>query len=262
MKNNDYFSRFLKVVPLSLAVWRAIEAYQMSKVNINYKNPILDIGCGFGEFGGVFFESKVEVGVDIDKKDILRARQVKKYRKLVLADARKLPFKEKSFRTVISNSVLEHIPGVDQVLKESYRVLKTNGYLIYTVPINKLYNNLFYTSLFESLGLKSLSHLYFRLLNKVFKHISITTKKTWLDKTKKAGFKIIYTKEMISKDSTRLFDLTILPALPSQITRWVFGKRLVINIPGRIWLYNKLFGRYITEDVDSGSNLLVVAQKT
>lgn len=262
MKDNYYFNRFLKVAPLSLAVWRGIEAYQMSRLKIDYKKPILDIGCGFGEFAGIFFASKVEVGVDIEKNEILRARQVKKYHKLVLADARKLPFKAKTFNTIISNSVLEHIPKVEEVINECYRVLNKGGYFIYTVPTNKLYNNLFYTTLLENLGLKPLAHIYFRLINKVFKHVNITRKEEWLSKTKKAGFKVVYTKEMISRQATRIFDLTILPALPSQITRWLFGKRFVVNIPGRIWLCNKLFGHYITEEVKSGSNLIVVAQKT
>ncbi len=261
MKNNNYFNMFLKVAPLPLAVWRGIEAYQMSRLKIDYKKPILDIGCGFGEFAGVFFDSQVEVGIDIDEKDIIRAREVKKYNKLVLADARKLPFKAKSFNTVISNSVLEHIPKVDDVIKESYRVLKTKGYLIYTVPINRLYKNLFYTALLEKFGLKVFALIYYRLINKVFKHVNIFPKEKWLNMTKKAGFKIVYLQEMISPWSTRIFDLTIIPALPSQITRWFFGYRLILNFPGRIWILNKLFGGLISEKVKKGSNLLVVAQK-
>lgn len=262
MKDTQYFSEFLKVAPLSLAIWRGIEAYQMSKIDINYKNPILDIGCGIGEFAGVFFESKVEVGVDIDKKDILKAQKVNKYKKLVLTDARKLPFKDASFNTVISNSVLEHIPAVARVFKESFRVLKPGGYLIYTVPIGSLYNNLFYTRLLQYLGLKKTSLLYYRLLNKVFKHINITPCDNWKNMTKNAGFKIITTHEMISPQATLIFDLTILLALPSQISRWLFGNRFILNFPGRIWLCEKLFGSLISEEVKKGSNLLVIARKS
>lgn len=261
MDSSLYFTKFLKVAPLSLAIWRGIEAYQLSLAKTSYKRPILDIGCGFGEFAGVFFDKKVEVGIDIDDKDLLRARQVKKFKKLILADARKLPFNNNSYNTIFTNSVLEHIPNVDKVFKESYRILKPKGYLIYTVPINNLYNNLYFTSLFENLGLGILGLYYFRIINKIFKHVSILPKHQWLTMTKKAGFKIKLEKEIISKKSTRIFDLTLYPAFPSQLSRWLFGKRFILNIPGRIWLFNELFGSLISEEVESGSNLLVLAQK-
>lgn len=261
MKNNKYFEKFLKVVPVSLAIWRAIEAYQLSKLNVEFKRPILDIGCGFGEFAGVYFERQVEVGIDIDDKDILRARQIKKYKKLVLADARKLPFKNNYFKTVISNSVLEHIPDVGNVFSEIFRVLKPGGYLIYTVPLDKLYDNLFYTSFFEMFGLSFLAKQYFNLFNKVFKHVNMFPKEKWLKLTENAGFEIVIEREIISPKATKMFDLTILPALPSQISRWLLGHRFVISIPGKIWLSNKLFGSLITENCLSGSNFLVVARK-
>lgn len=262
MKSSFYFRKFLKVAPLSLAIWRSIEAYQLAKNSINYKKPILDIGCGFGEFAGVFFDKTVEVGIDVDGKDLLKARQIKKFKKLILADARKLPFKDNTFNTIFSNSVLEHIPNVQKVFKESLRVLKPKGYLIYTVPINTFYNNLYFTSLFERIGYSNLGLYYYRFINKIFKHINILPKNKWIQMTRKAGFNMILEKEITSKKSTQVFDLTLLPALPSQIGRWLFGKRYIVNFPGRIWLLDKLFSGLITEETDKGSNLLIIAQKS
>ncbi len=261
MKSNSYFKKFLRVAPLSLAIWRAIEAYQMEKNSVKYKKPILDIGCGFGEFAGIFFNKSVEVGIDIDDKDLFLARQTKKFKRLIIADARKLPFISNSFNTIFSNSVLEHIPNVEKVLQESYRVLKPKGYLIYTVPINKFYNNLFFTTLFEKAGLHSLSLYYFRYINKIFKHISILPKSKWLQMTEKAGFTIVLEKEIVSEKSTRVFDMTIYSAFFSQLGRYFSRKRFIINIPGRIWLLNKLFGSLITQETDNGSNLLIIARK-
>lgn len=261
MKSNLYFRKFLEVAPLSLAIWRAIEAYQLSKYSIKYKRPILDIGCGFGEFAGVFYNRMVEVGIDINSEDLLQARQIKKFKNLILADARKLPFPDNSFNTIISNSVLEHIPQVYKVFKESYRVLKPGGYLIITVAIDTLYNNLFFTSLFEKIGLPFLGVFYYRAFNKVFHHINAFPKTQWLTMTKKAGFKIIVQKEIISKKSTRVFDLTLFPALPAQMGRWLFGKRFVVNTPGRTWLLEKLFASLVADEAVVGSNLLVIAQK-
>lgn len=261
MDEDLYFRKFLKVAPLSLAIWRSIEAYQLAKQKIKYKRPILDIGCGFGEFAGVFFNGKIEVGIDIDGEELLRARQTKKFKKLIIADARKLPFKNNSFNTVFSNSVLEHITNVEKVISESYRVLKPKGYFIFTVPINNFYNNLYFTSLFKKIGFPFVSHYYFRYINKIFKHINIWPKNKWLTLTKKAGFKIILEKEIISKKSTRIFDLTILSAFLSQLGRWLTGKRFIINLPGRIWLSEKLFGKLITEEPTTGSNLLIIAMK-
>ena len=45
-----------------------------------------------------------------------------------------LPYADRRFATVISNSVLEHIPQVDDVLAEIARVLQPGGRFIFCVP--------------------------------------------------------------------------------------------------------------------------------
>jgi len=58
-----------------------------------------------------------------------------KYPLTVQSSGDKMPFEDASFQTVISNSVLEHIPDLDAVLLETARVLKPGGMFIFASPI-------------------------------------------------------------------------------------------------------------------------------
>lgn len=48
-----------------------------------------------------------------------------------------IKFDDESFGVVLCNHVLEHVPDDKKAMKEIYRVLKTGGYGILQVPINK-----------------------------------------------------------------------------------------------------------------------------
>src|SRR6266568_2884524 len=100
--------------------------------------PILDIGCGFGEFAGIFFSEPVEAGLDISRGDLRLAESSGVYRLITLADARRTPFADESFATVMSLSVLEHIPGNQEAIFEAYRVLQRGGLFVFTAPTPKL----------------------------------------------------------------------------------------------------------------------------
>lgn len=52
-------------------------------------------------------------------------------------DFTQLSFNDESFDLIISLEVLEHIPNYSKALKESFRVLKKNGYFFFTVPFNR-----------------------------------------------------------------------------------------------------------------------------
>lgn len=254
-----YFDRYLKVAPFSLAIWRAIEAGEIAK--IKYKRPLLDIGCGFGEFAGVFFESQVEVGIDIAPLDLILARRQGGYKKLFLADARKLPFPDESFATVLSVSVLEHIPKVEKTFQEIFRVLKPGGLLIFTVPTSDLYNCLFYTQLFEKMKLPFLARFYLKLFNLVFKHVNIISKEEWEEMVREASFEVEISQKIISKKATAVFDFFLISALPSQIGRLTVGKRFVWGLRLKNWFFKNFFRQYLTLEDDTGSNIILVARK-
>lgn len=112
---------------------------------ISKEDFVLDIGCGTGRCTiFVKFEIGAEIlGVDmsIQRLKILRNLSYKANIPVVLADATKLPFRDKLFDKVISNEVWIHIPtskGRKDYISEIARVIKTNGNLF----ISGVYVNL------------------------------------------------------------------------------------------------------------------------
>lgn len=253
-----FFQRYLKVAPLSHALWRSVEAQELEKHEL--KKPVLDIGCGFGEFGGVFFSSQVEVGIDLDQKEILKAAKTGKYQKTVVADARKLPFKDESFNTVISISTLEHIPNNFKVFKEAYRVLRPGGHFIFTVPTQKLFDGLLLVKVLKFLRLRNIAHIYFRILNKAFKHVFIPDEKIWISQVKKAGFQLQEVKGTISQIILILWELGLITALPSQLSKILTGKRLTMLGDFKAIVFKPL-ASLIKSSSEFRANIIVIAKK-
>lgn len=239
----DYFKKYLKVAPFSHALWRSLEARELEK--IKFKPPVLDIGCGFGEFAGVFFDKLVEMGIDINSKDLILAAGKKKYKKTVMADARNLPFPDESFKTIISVSVLEHIGEMEPVFAEAYRVLKKGGLFIYTVPTKTINQFLVFPELFHF----------------AFGHKSVFAEAVWLKMAQKAGLKIVSVRGTISRNQIRFYELGLLFAWPTQINRFLFQKRLLFSPNWRVEWLARLFKNLILEKKATPANILVVAQK-
>lgn len=258
VKGHLYFRRYLKVAPLSHALWRSIEAIELAKYPL--AKPVLDIGCGFGEFGGVFFSSQVEVGLDINEEEIFRAAKSGKYKKTIVADARKLPFANNLFKTVISISTLEHIPDNAKVFKESYRILKPGGIFIFTVPTEKLYDGLLIVKILRSIGLEKMALYYFRVLNRAFKHVFLPTEKTWIKLAKNAGFQIQDVHGTIPQLTLYAWELGIPFAIPSQIIKILTGKRPTFGSKLKLKLLDP-FVRLVNSDPNFMANILVVAKK-
>ncbi len=245
-----YLNEYIKVAPMSLAFWRVLEANALGKVKLS--RPILDIGCGFGEFSGVFFKSFVEVGVDISERDLLLAKEKQKYKKLILADARQLPFPNNKFKSVISISVLEHIPEVETVFPEIFRVLQPGGIFTFTVPTSVLN---------DALILPPPRGWWLKVYHWSFKHKVILPKNTWINWCKKAGFEIKESSGTISRKQLLAFQAGLPLALPSQIHRLFFTKRLIVLTSFRRWLLRKVIYILGETSTPSDANIIIIAQK-
>ena len=136
--NDNFLCNYLIDAPTPLAIERSWECILFSQEEL--KTPILDIGCGDGIFARSLFKSRVNVGIDPNKVEIDRAADTMSYDELLLDFGDKIHKKDKSFNTIFSNSVLEHIEDIHAVLLEAKRLLKTNGTLYLTVPTDNFEN--------------------------------------------------------------------------------------------------------------------------
>lgn len=98
------------------------------------QGKLLDLGCGDGVF---LKELGRGVGLDISKTRLKRAK--KHSNKLVEGDAQQLPFKNKSFDTILCTALIEHLPNQEECLKEMRRTLKDDGKVVLSIPIAGLY---------------------------------------------------------------------------------------------------------------------------
>ncbi len=221
MKNIEYFFKeYFKNRPLFLSLIRAKEAFLYQKY-LPFKSPILDIGCGDGFFaktvlGQQWSKGIIAVGLDIADSRIEEARGLGMYKKLVIYDGLKMPFANRSFNTVVSNCVLEHIPDLDGTLKEIYRVLKPGGLFITTVMAKPWEENLF--------GSMILGKWYKDWMRKKQVHLNLFTRQSWDQAFRRAGFRISSTVGYLSPSACKLIDLCHYLSLPSLITYKISGK--------------------------------------
>lgn len=254
-----YLKRFLSMAPISVAVWRSVEAKYLATVDL--KKPVLDVGCGFGEFARGFFDGKVDVGIDIAQKDLNAAKKSTKYKKLVLGDARSMPFNNNYFTSAFSISTLEHIQNSGKVLSEVYRVLKPNGIFVATIETDLVDKKAMYSWFPKKIGLKQLSKFLTKQYNKLFSRQTLVSKNIWEKKFSRTGFKIEHSEMIISPIIVRLYDIFVFTAWPSQILKPILGRRVVYRPDFITSLLAKIFIKYVDQETKEGTNLFIVAKK-
>jgi ubiquinone/menaquinone biosynthesis C-methylase UbiE len=258
-KHHDYFNSFLDKAPLALAIWRASEAKALERVQV--VPPVLDLGCGFGEFAGVFFDATVDIGVDPSQVDLSRAEAAGKHALLIRGDARALPLPDASVSTVLSNSVLEHISGPERVLAEAFRVLRPHGVFAFTVVTSHMSDEMLLPRAFNRIHVKRLAHLYATTYHRLFSHVSLHSKDAWVQMTHDAGFELVAVDNILTRKALLAFELLLVTAVPSQVARTLAGRRLnLVPRPVRQAALRP-FRRLLEGNRDRLTNVLVVARK-
>jgi len=173
------------------AIPRTNEALAIKTVKLAL--PILDLGCGDGQFAlFTFGRKKIEAGLDKKGRKTAKAVESGAYKKVVVADAANMPFEDKSFASVVSNSVLEHVENLNKVLKEAARILRKRGLLVLTVPTPLVSRYQFWAKFIPG---------YAEFKRRLWRHINYFGEREWRRRLKKANFEVVLVKRTNSKSA-------------------------------------------------------------
>src|SRR3989344_5368446 len=110
-----------------------IKKLKIIRENIRIIPPLLDVGCGTG-ISTNFFKVK-SVGIDNCREMLKQGTK-----NLIYAQAEKLPFKDKSFNTVISVTAFHNFNDMEKALREIMRVSKNSNICITFLKRSKKLN--------------------------------------------------------------------------------------------------------------------------
>mgnify|MGYP001595205110 CR=1 FL=1 len=101
-----------------------IKKLEIIKQNIKIIPPLLDVGCGTGISTNHF--SVVSIGIDNSKEMLKQSKEGN----LIYGNAENLPFKDKTFNTIISVTSFHNFKNIEKALLEIKRVSKNNNIAI------------------------------------------------------------------------------------------------------------------------------------
>jgi len=113
----------------------------LNKLGNKERRKILNLGAGMGDDLSVVSQFGDVYVIDIDSKALELIPQKFIFEKKI-CDACHMTYPDSFFDSVIAFDVLEHIEDDGLVIKEVYRVLKSKGFFVFTVPaFNFLYSS-------------------------------------------------------------------------------------------------------------------------
>jgi SAM-dependent methyltransferase len=180
----------MSMAPLALAFERYLECLIFEK--LLFDKPILDIGCGDGLFANILFCEKIDTGIDMNLRELERAQELGAYVELVHAKGESIPKPDGFYKTIMSNSVLEHIPDIEPVFREIHRLLTADGRFYMTVPTPSFEHNTVINQLLTFLGFQNLAAHYRRFFSKfIWQQCHYHSLSGWENLVSGFGFKVV-----------------------------------------------------------------------
>jgi len=242
----DYLEYHLRELPYFRSLVRAIEArfYQ----GLPLPAPTLDLGCGDGHFASVTFDRNLEVGVDPWHAPLVEAKKRRAYLLLTQADGGKLPFADHFFASAVSNSVLEHIPHVDAVLREIHRVLKKGAPFYFCVPNHQFLGGLSIGNLLNRLHLEKLGEVYRHFFNRISRHIHCDPPEIWQKRLEETGFELLEWWHYLPPSTLAIVEWGHYFGLPALITKGLTGRWILAPYRWNLALTRRIVQPYYQAD--------------
>jgi len=124
---------------LRLAQWKSIGRM----LDFSDDIIVLDMGCGAGHYSYLIGKTTLCIAADIlDTKPIsIRLSQSEERCPYVMANALSMPFKSDSIDRILMSSLLQMVSDDRKILDEAYRVLKDDGILVISVPLDYIFSS-------------------------------------------------------------------------------------------------------------------------
>lgn len=242
----DYLFLNIRELPYFRGLLRAVEARFYADIDL--PRPILDLGSGDGQFATVAFDNPIDVGVDPWWGPTLEASHRNVYHLLVQADGNRIPFPDQYFSSAFSNSVLEHITHLDEVLAETARVLKPGAPFAFCVPNHNFLSSLSISNFFDKIKLNSLGKAYRAFFNQIARHHHCDPPKVWENRLNQAGFTIEKYWHYYSPEALHITEWGHYLGLPSLIVRKLTGKWILVPTRWNLSLTERLTRRYYQQN--------------
>jgi SAM-dependent methyltransferase len=234
IKSDPILWRHISALPYFRGMLRAVEDHFYQDLSL--PEPILDVGCGDGHFASMAFAHPPAVGLDPWALPLPEARMRGAYQMVLQADGACMPFASGAFASVISNSVLEHISQVDDVVDEIARVLQPGGLFVFCVPNNRFGENLFGTQILQKMDLPSAGQAYSRLFNRISRHAHTDSQQVWKNRLQRFGFGVDQCWDYFPPSALHVLELGHVFGLPSLVARKLFGRWILSRSEISLWL--------------------------
>ena len=226
---SNFLADYVAHAPLALAFERTLECRILAEQT--FDRPILDLGCGDGLFARILFAETIDTGIDPNEQEIRRADKTGIYRELIQCSGSDIPKPDGAYKTVFSNSVLEHIPDLPPVLAEIHRILAPGGSFYFTVPADSFEIWSAVNQLLLCLGLSKKSRNFRKFFNRFWKHYHAYPEAEWKALAQQVNFEVT---DSFLYDAPRVAlgnDILAPFAFPSMVLnklagRWVLSRQL------------------------------------
>jgi SAM-dependent methyltransferase len=194
------------------ALWRAAELGHLLREDPLPREGIgLDLGCGDGRMTLLVAHELGArwqlAGVDPDECELALAAELGLYERLHAAPGDAIPEDDASFDFVFSNSVLEHIPQVENVLDETARLLRPGGVLVATVPTAALHELLRGPGLLGRVATGACDRAsYLAALDERVAHVNLWPVQRWRDELGRRGLAVERASEYLPRAEVRRWE--------------------------------------------------------
>jgi len=260
---HDLLWQNISGLPYFRGFLRSIEGKYFRELDL--QGEILDLGCGDGHFTSTTLPGLNVQGIDPAFFSLKAAKKLGYFSGLICSKGNQIPFHESSFNTIISNSVLEHIPDVDSVIHEIARLLKGGGKFIISVPNSNFTENLSIALFFDRLKLTRFADNYRKLFNWISRHHHPDPEEVWLDRFRKNGFSIKGKWNYFPPEYLKILEWGHFFGLPTLVNFKLFGRWILNPSTSNIllkriywWLHPYFIGETKSEN---GAYTFIVAEK-